>query len=175
MWALRATWEFTIAVPIAVIVIALVLIRTLWLPGVGCWLLYLFSLVTSVAVVALGLFMLGAGWLLKHWLEARDAEDLLRYLSSGIAIVLVFVGSRFLRTWQKQPFPTFMRWFIRRSFRARVGGGVLPTGLPTTHPHWLAHYAVYNEAYPDGRFGSGPVEGWGVRACRRRVLAIKRR
>jgi hypothetical protein len=175
MSALITHWYATVGVPIAIVLVALILIRTLWLPGLGCWLLYFFSLLTSVSIAALGLFMWGAGSVLKHWLGDQKSKDLLAYVSSGVAIVLVFVGLKLLKTWKRQPFPAFMRWFIRRSFLGRLEGGALPKGLPTEHPHWKAHYAAFYEAYTDDRFGSGPVEGWGVRACRRRLLAIKHR
>jgi hypothetical protein len=159
------TW--ILAPPFLVALLGLLLVRTLLLPRVGCWLFYLATLALLVFALAVSISLLVGGFLLQH---LRKEE-----LFAGsvlVASLLLSVGRGILKLTQRNPFATIMRWFIQLSFPNRVGK-IRPLGIPTQHPQVLAFSAVFEDSYVDNRFGK--VEGWGVRACCKRLSAIKRR
>jgi len=145
------------------------LMRTLWLPRIGCWLLYLFSLAGLFMILILGLAFVAASFAMKNSAKAPERE-IPSYVIGGAAIVLMFVGRALLKTWNKKPFAATMKWFLRFSFEGRVGK--IRPAVPTTDPRYLAYRAVHDDAYGgDVRYGT--VDGWGVKACCKRLIRIK--
>jgi hypothetical protein len=156
-----------IAPPFIIALLGLILVRMLFFPRLGCWLFYLATWAFLVFAMTLAMFLLAAGFLLQHLPK--------EYLFAGslvIASILLFLGRTILKLRKQNPFAAVMRWLIRASFLNRVGK-VRPLEISTQHPHVLAFSAVFDDAYADDRFG--PVDGWGVRACCKRLLSIKKR
>jgi hypothetical protein len=161
------------AIPFGVVFVSWFLMRTLLLPRVGCWLFYFSTLTALFCILVLGLALVGTAALIQHIFNESGQKDLETYVVGGAALVLMFVGKLFLKARNKRPFPTIMRWFIVHSFQDRVGR-TLPTGVPVNDSRRLSFRAVFDDNYGDElRYGS--VEGWGVKACCKRLLAIKNR
>jgi|SRR6185437_5188026 len=157
----------TVGVAFGVLFISWVLMRTLFLPSIGCWLCYVSTLVGIFAILVIGLTMVGVSSLINHFLE--EHKDVHAYWLSGGAVLLMFIGKGLLSARKKKPFQAIMKWFLKRSFKKRVGE-VLPS-RPHDSAERLAFRAVYDDAYADRSYGA--VDGWGVRACCKRLIRIK--
>ncbi|HWY21083.1 MAG TPA: hypothetical protein VNX26_07670 [Candidatus Acidoferrum sp.] len=163
-------WIIVSAIPFVLVFLSLLLMRTLWLPRTGCWLLYLTTLIGLFLVLVGGLLLVGVATLIQHILKAATHKDLPAYVAGGLAVVLMFLGKKFLEARNWKPFQAMMKWFLKRSFTQQVGA-VNPL-LPAASPRQLAFRAVFDDAYGgDPRYGT--VQGWGVRACCIRLMQIK--
>jgi hypothetical protein len=161
------------AIPLGVVLVSWFLMRTLLLPRMGCWLFYFSTLTSLFCILVVGLLLVGAAALIQHILKDSGQKDVDTYLLGGVALVLMFAGKLLLKARNRRPFPAIMRWFIVHSFEDRVGR-TLPTGVPVNDSRRLAFRAVFDDNYGDDpRYGS--VQGWGVKACCKRLLAIKNR
>lgn len=157
----------TIAVSVACLSWALM--STLRWPRLGCWLLYLTTLLGTICVLALGVFAVIASYLIKQLVVDRYSPGLVA-VSAVIGAILMYVGKRLLAVRGKQAFGMVMKLLLRWSFQRRVGNE-LPLNVPTDDPRRLAFRAVFDASYPDPRYGK--VVGWGVRASCKRLLAIR--
>ncbi|HEY2235458.1 MAG TPA: hypothetical protein VGK01_18450 [Candidatus Angelobacter sp.] len=143
--------------------------RTLWLPRIGCWLFYLFTLVGIFIVLMTGLAFVAASTLIKHYFENPAHKNSELAWLGGTSAGLMFVGKSLLSARKKKPFQFVMKRFMKLSFTSRVGD-TLPR-CAVDDPQRLAFRAVYDDNYPDKDYG--PVQGWGVRACCKRLSRIE--
>lgn len=166
----KGAWILLCVTPIVVVFLSWLLMRTLWLPRVGCWLFYFSTLAALFLVLVTGFVFAGVASFVQHVLKDVTQKDLQTYIASGAAMVLMFLAKWFLKAWKLRPFQAVMRWFLKHSFRKRVGA--MNPKLPATDPRQLAFRAVFDDAYGgDPRYGT--VNGWGVRACCTRLMQIK--
>ncbi len=145
------------------------LMRTLWLPRIGCWLFYLSTLMGVFIALVTGLALMVGSALIKHYLDNPANKNSQIAWLGGVAFVLMFVGKGLLKARQKNPFQSVMRWFLKHSFTKRVGA-ILPP-YPIDDPRRLAFRAVFDDSYPDKKYGS--IDGWGARASCKRLIRIK--
>lgn len=140
---------WVLALAFGVVLIAWIMMRTLLLPRLGCWLFYVFMLVALFCVLVTGLLAVGATALIEHvFKDVADSDKAL--LISLAAFALMGVGKLLLKARDKRPFQAIMRWFIRHSFENRVGA-TLPTGVSADHPCRLAFRAAFDDNYADRR------------------------
>ncbi|MDR3749216.1 MAG: hypothetical protein P4M04_13895 [Acidobacteriota bacterium] len=154
-------------VVLGIVFLSWLLMRTLWLPRVGCWLFYLSTLAGLFLILVSGLAFVGIAALIQHFAKDGAQKSL---VLSGTAVLLMFLGKWFLKARNRRPFQAVMRWFLRHSFQKRVGATLPPYAV--NDPRRLAFRAVLDESYGgDPNYGS--VEGWGVKACCKRLMRIK--
>jgi hypothetical protein len=170
--SLANDWPYLlVALALGALLASLLMMRFLVTPRVGCWLFYVATLIGTFAVVVAGLLLLGLAALIKDQFKETGTPDVGTYIISGVVLAAMWLGKQFLKARNTRPFQAVMRWCLRRWFTTKVGA-TLPTKAPD-HPHRLAFRAVFDDAFADPRYGS--VEGWGVRACCKRLLAIRNR
>jgi uncharacterized membrane protein YdcZ (DUF606 family) len=156
-------------VTLGVLGLSWLLMRTLWLPRMGCWLFYLSTLIGIFIALVTGLALIVVSLWIKHFLDDPANKNAHLAWLGGVVVVLMFVGKELLKARQKNPFQSVMRWFLNHSFTKRVGD-ILPP-YPIDDPRRLAFRAVFDPAYPDKNYGS--VDGWGVKASCKRLIRIK--
>jgi len=155
----------------AIALVALLMMRILLLPRVGCWITYFTTLVGLFVVLLTGGIVLAAAAFMGQELKDANVSGIDALIISGVVAALMTIGKMLLKAWKTHPFQAFMKWFLRVSFSSRIGK-VRPTNLPSHSRKLLAFRAVFDDAYGgDTRYGT--VDGWGVRACCKRLLAIK--
>jgi hypothetical protein len=156
-------------VTLGVLGLSWLLMRTLWLPRIGCWLFYLSTLIGIFIALVTGLALIVVSLWIKHFLDDPANKDAHLAWLSGVAFAVMFVEKGLLKARQTNPFQSVMSWFLKHSFTKRVGA-ILPP-YPIDDPRRMAFRAVFDAAYPDKQYG--PVTGWGVKASCKRLIRIK--